>query len=179
MKRHEFFAAAGTLGACVCCPGVAFAQTPTAGAQDPEVKQLKGSIDFMRKRMARLVRALDEPTRTRVLETLGRECAREFSSMTEPFRGKPREYVEEARRRWASEATYDEAAGTIRVAGRPGPCVCPFVQAGLTPTDFCTCSLSWQKEVFSVVLNRPVDAQLESSVLRGGTQCTHRIQARA
>ncbi len=179
MKRHEFFAVAGTLGACMCCPGVALAQTPTAGSQDPEVKQLKGKVDFMQKRMAKLVRALDEPTRTKVLETLGRECAKEAAQMTEPFRGKPREFVVEAKRRWASDATYDEAAGRIRVVGRAEPCGCPFVQAGLTPGAFCACGVGWQKEVFSVVLNRPVDAELESSVLRGGKECTFRMQVRA
>ena len=146
--------------------------------ESPEVQDLKRRIEFMQKRMARLVRALDEPTRQKVLETMGRECAKEFGSLTDRFRGRPEAFLEEARRQWMDSATYDQATGTIRVMDRASTCTCAFVNPDLTPADFCACTLGWQKEAYSAILGEPVDVELEDSILRGGKRCAFRITCR-
>lgn len=179
MQRKEFLAAAAaTFGTCLC-GGALWAESPSpAPAESPDARELQQKVAFMQKRLARLVAALDAPTRERVLETMGRECAKEFAHLTERFRGKPQEFLEEGRRQWMKEASYDAATGTVRVVDRSPHCTCPFVQPGLTPADFCACTLGWQKEAYSTILGEPVDAELESSVLRGGSCCAFRIQAR-
>jgi len=73
-------------------------------------------------------------------------------------------------------AAYDKAAGTITVVDRSKTCTCAFVDPGVTPPDFCACTLGWQKEAYSMILGEPVDAELESSVLRGAGQCAFRIK---
>ncbi|MFT3829009.1 MAG: hypothetical protein QM691_04795 [Opitutaceae bacterium] len=179
MERKAFLvAAAATLGGCVC-GGKLFAGEAAAPElpEAREARELRHKVDFMRKRIARLVTALDEPTRLKVLETMGRECAKEFSGLTERFRGKPQEFLDEARRQWMKEASYDPASGTIRVLDRATSCTCAFVQPGLTPADFCACTLGWQKEAYTTILGEPVDAELESSVLRGDPCCAFRIRA--
>jgi hypothetical protein len=178
MKRKEFLAAAATLGGCLCTGAFARAAATPAPEASPEVKDLRGKIDFMQKRMARLVRALDEPTRQKVLETMGRECAKEFSGLTEKYRGKPQEFLDEARRIWMKEASYDAATGTIRVVDRADRCTCAFVQPGLTPADFCACTLGWQKEAYATILGEPVDVEVEASILRGDTHCGFCIKQR-
>ncbi len=179
MQRKEFLTtAAATLGSCLCGGALLGAETPSAEADSPEVRDLRQKIEFMQKRMARLVAALDAPTRSRVLETMGRECAKEFASLTERFRGKPREFLDEARRQWMKEASYDPATGTVRVVDRAAHCTCAFVRPGLTPADFCACTLGWQKEAYATILGEPVDAELESSVLRGDSCCAFRMRAR-
>jgi len=174
MKRREFLTAAGALGACCCTGHPATAQQPVS--DNPEVNELRGKVEFMQKRMARLIAALDEPTRKRVLETLGRECAREFGRLTERFKGKPREFLDEARRQWMETAEYDEKVGHIRVVDRASHCTCAFVRPGVTPPDFCQCSAAWQKEAYSTVLGKPVDAEIEASILRGGEHCIFRMR---
>jgi predicted ArsR family transcriptional regulator len=179
MKRSEFLKAAGVMGFCCCAGAAGLAQSPAAKPSDtPEVNELRRKLDFMQKRIARLIQALEEPTRKKVLETMGRECAREFGHLTGRFKGKPKEFLEEARRIWMDKADYDEKAGTIRVMDRPGNCTCAFVRIGLTPPEFCQCSVGWQKEAYATILGKPMDAEIESSVLRGDERCAFRMQAK-
>jgi predicted hydrocarbon binding protein len=154
-----------------------------AGAEEPanaEVEALKWKLEFMRKRFAKLVgilsENLDEGTRKRVFEGLGRECARMFMDLTGKFKGDPRGFLEEIQKRWAKSAEYDEAAGRIRVVDKSDRCTCAFVDEQLTPPAFCDCTLGWQKETYAMILGQPVDAELEESVLRGGKRCVFRIQ---
>lgn len=63
----------------------------------------------------------------------------------------------------------------LRVIGRIPRCVCPPVKTGRTPVDFCSCTTGWNQFAFSTVLGKPVTVELEESVLRGSTRCTHRI----
>lgn len=176
MNRKEFVTSALSLG-CICSGGAAvLAGEPSEGSR--EIADLKQKIDFMQKRMARLVRALDKDTRARVLATMGRECAKEFGFLIDRFRGKPEEFLQEARRQWMESASYDAEKGVIRVVDRSTSCTCAFVQPGVTPGDFCDCTLGWQKEAYSAILGESVDAEIEGSVLRGDPKCAFRIRCR-
>jgi hypothetical protein len=176
MNRKQFVTLAMSAGAC-CCGGALLgkSETPTSA----EVQELQRKVQFMQKRMARLIGALDGPTRDKVLETMGRECAKEFSAMLEPYRGKPEAFLEEGRRQWMQTTEYDRQRGTIRIVDRAKACSCPFVQPGLTPPDFCACTLGWQKEAYAMILGEPVDAEIESSILRGAAQCAFKVSRRA
>ncbi len=70
---------------------------------------------------------------------------------------------------------YDEKAGIIRVFDRGPHCSCPLVKEGLTSGAQCDCTLGWQRETYSAILGRPVDAAVEESILRGGKRCVYRI----
>jgi predicted ArsR family transcriptional regulator len=132
----------------------------------------------MQKRMARLVAALDEPTRKRVLETMGRECAKESQATWDKFKGKPEEFMATARQQqWIEESSeYDAKTGRMRIVGPPKPCSCAFVRVGLTPPEFCQCTIGWLKEAYSAILGRPVDAEIEASCLRGAQRCISHIR---
>lgn len=176
MNRKEFVASALSFG-CLCCGGAkAFARDSSENS--PEVADLKRKIDFMQKRMARLVRALDKGTRARVLETMGRECAKEFGFLINRFKGKPEEFLQEARRQWMESATYDAERAIVHVVDRSTSCTCAFVQPGVTPGDFCACTLGWQKEAYSTIFGERVDAEIEGSVLRGDPKCAFKIKCR-
>lgn len=176
MDRKTFVTSLAALGMCGCTGAVALAKGDEA--ESPQVRELKGRVAFMQKRMARLVAALDEPTRLKVLETMGRECAKEFGALLERFRGKPEEFLAEGRKQWMERAVYNQAEGSIAVVDRSRTCTCAFVDPALTPPDFCACTLGWQKEAYATILGEPVDAELESSVLRGGAQCAFRIRVK-
>jgi len=176
MDRKEFIAKASALGAICCVPEALSAQTDSSS--HPKVEELTGKIRFMQLRMAKLVSALDEDTRKRVLETMGRECAKEFSGLITPFVGKPEEFLETAKKQWMATADYNKATGTIRIRDKSSQCTCAFVNPEFTPADFCACTLGWQKEAYSTILGEPVDAELESSVLRGDAQCAFKIQCK-
>ena len=170
-----------TLGMCSCAALALLPQEATqAESSSVEVQELKRRLDTARTRFALLVRILrdnlDEPTRKKILENLGRECARQYSSLTAQYKGNINAFLDEIQKRWVEKADYDEKAGTIRIVDKSKNCTCPLVDESLTPPDFCNCTLGWQKETYSTILGRPVDAALEESILRGGSRCVFRIQ---
>ena len=183
MRRKDFIKAACTLGACSCAGFSLWGEDSASSGRkaDSEVDQLKGRLDFIRTRFAKLLAGLgsdvDEDTRKKVLESMGRECARQFKSQTGQFAGNPRGYIEQVQKWWVEKAEYDEAAGTLRITDKQRHCTCPFVDERLTPPDFCNCTLGWQRETYTMIFGKPVKVELEESILRGGKRCIFRIQA--
>ena len=183
MKRDEFIKAAIGFGVCTCAGTMLTPQGSALGKEKPEeaAEALRWKLDFMRKRFAKLVDILDanvdESTRKKIFESMGRECAKLFMDLTGKYKGQPEAFLEEIQKRWAGSASYDPAAGTIRVVDKSDHCTCAFVDEQLTPAAFCDCTLGWQKETYSMILGEPVDAVLESSILRGGKRCIFRMQA--
>ena len=163
-------------GASALLPGNA------AGSQseDPEVRALQGKVDACQVRFAKLAgilnQTLEPPARKKVYESLGRECSRQYRSLIERYTGDLEGFLAMAQKQWVETVEYDRQAGTIRIVDKGGKCSCPLVKPGLTPPEFCDCTLGWQKETYSAILGRPVEAEVEESVLRGGRRCVFRIR---
>ena len=183
MTRSEFLKSC-TLGACSCSL-VALSATETAVAEsgNSEVDTLKAQRDAIRIRYAKLLGILDEeidqPTRKRIFERLGRVCADQFRAITyDKYKNDIRGFLAaiQAPGGWVEKAEYNEKTGTIRIFDRSKSCTCPLVEKGLTPSDQCECTLGWQKQTYSAILGKPVEAELEESILRGSTRCVFRIQ---
>jgi len=182
MTRTDFMKC--TLRMCSCA---ALAFSPQASAQaesgNVEVDELKWKLDASRQRFAILVgildENLDETTRKKIFESLGRQCAKQYSDLIERYQGNIDGFLDEIRKRWVEKAEYDKETGRIRITDRSKTCTCPLVDQSLTPQDFCDCTLGWQKETYSAILGKPVDAELEESILRGGSRCVFRIQVRS
>lgn len=179
MTRTDFMKS--TLGMCSCA-ALAFlpAEATLAESGNPEMDELKWKLDAARTRFAMLVNILkdnvDEPTRKKIFESLGRQCATRYDSLTDQYKGNPQGFLDEIQKRWVAKAEYDEKRGTIRVVDKSKTCTCPLVDESLTPSEFCHCTLGWQKATYSKILERPVDAELEESILRGSTRCVFRMQ---
>ena len=186
MKRNDFMKLCAA-GACGCCaPGFLAplsAQTQSGQAQPSTVptesEMLKRQLDFARERFANLIsimgECVDNATRDKILRKLGHECAQEEVQFFEKYRGDLQGFLTAIKKRWVDRTEYDETTGILRVVGKIPRCVCPLVKTGRTPTDFCTCTTGWNQFAFSTVLGKPVTVELEESVLRGSTRCTHRI----
>ncbi|HWR36227.1 MAG TPA: hypothetical protein VN622_10195 [Clostridia bacterium] len=184
MNRSEFMKCC-TLGMCSCVATLAFSapQAAVAQANNPEADRLKSQLEAVRIRYAKLVsvldESLDEPTRKKILESLGRECAKQFGSETfEKYRGDIKGFLKSIQEpgKWVEKAEFDEAAGSIRIIDKAQKCSCPLVEKGLTPSSQCDCTLGWQKETYSAILGKPVEAEVEESILRGGQRCVFRIK---
>jgi predicted hydrocarbon binding protein len=154
-------------------------QAPPTPAPDPEMESLKWKLGAVQTRFAKLVgildRNLDETTRQEVLQELGAACAQSYSGLFEQYKGRLREFLAHVETQWVKKAEYDEAAGLIRIVDKSPQCTCPFVKMGETPGDFCDCTLGWQKQAYSTIVGKPVEAEVEESLLRGGSQCVFRI----
>jgi len=107
---------------------------------------------------------------------VGHECALRNAPFFEKYRGDLDGFLAAAKDSWLERAEYDEKAGLLRVFGKPGPCYYPLVKIGRTPGRFCDCTLGWQEAAYSIVLGKPVTAEIEETVLGGAPRCSFIIR---
>ena len=180
-------------GAGVCgCSMLGLLAPPAASAASPDgqspaapadVKQLKEQLDAAHERFAKLISIMGEDlggeARDRILARLGSACAQDYKALFERYRGDLPGFLARNKTAWLERSEYDEKTGILRIIGKPNPCACPLVKVGRTPDDFCNCTLGWQQAAFSAVTGKPVTAEIEETVLRGGRRCSFRIAIKA
>lgn len=187
MNRKEFVTdcAAAICAAGFCCAGKASTtkvEDAASGACNPrDLEEAGKRADAARLRFSKLIKILDgrlpEEECQQILHALGGKCADTYrADLIDRFRGDINGFLEEGRKHWMAQADYDEAKGTIRIVDKGPSCSCPMVKVGETPGTFCNCTLGWQEQTYTEILGRPVKAELEESILRGGKRCVYRIR---
>ena len=179
MVTRQDFMKCCALGVCS-----AFLPEPAIASATDDAGDLQWKLDASRVRYAKFIQIVksgtDDVGYKRLLQSLGRECAMQHRSRTfDKYKGNIKGFLAaiQGPSGWVAEAQYDEAKGTIRIVDRASTCTCPLVEQGVTPADQCDCTLGWQEETYSRILERPVKAELEESILRGGKRCVFRIRA--
>jgi len=186
MTRKDFVRnCAAALCATGMCGSASLGETQAAadGGQPCGAKELsetRSRADAARYRFSKLITVIEaglpETERKQILHSLGAECSATYrASLIDRYRGNLRGFLDEGRRTWMAEAEYDEGKGVIRIVDKGPSCSCPMVTVGSTPGSFCDCTLGWQEATYSAILGRPVKAELEESILRGGKRCVYRI----
>jgi len=182
MNRMEFLKTSCKLGICSCL-GVAMVSPNKllAEEENPELKKLRGKLDFIHKLFARLINLmgsnLDEKTKIKMLESLGMECAKEYNSDFAKYKNNLEGFLGEVKKKWVDKVIQDKDKKTITLIGKKtGGCFCPFVKQSITPADFCNCSVGWQKQAFETVTGKKVVAKVKESILRGGERCSFVIK---
>ncbi len=145
-----------------------------------DVNMLQRKLNTAQERFAKLMTVLqenvDEATQQKILQNLGRKCAGDYLPALAENKINVRGFLAEMRSSWVEKTEYDEAAGTVRIVGKQSQGCCPLAKPGVTPSLFCACSLGHMQAVFSFLLNKPVNVDLEDSILRGGKSCVFRIR---
>ena len=186
MKRTEFLKSCAS-GICSCAAlgllseDPALAQSVQANpVADAEKDELKWKLNAAQTRFAKLLQILnqnlDEPLKQKILQQLGADCSQSYQELAAKYKGNLTGFLDYVSTKWVEKAEYDEKARTIRIIDRAKQCTCPLVKPGVAPKDFCNCTLGWQKAIYSVVSGKPVEAEIEESILRGGTRCVFRIR---
>jgi len=186
INRKDFMkdCAAALCATGLCCgirsPEVA-AENADQSCAPKELADTQSRADAARLRFSGLIQVLEaklpEQERKQILHSLGAKCADAYrASLINRYVGNLEGFLEEGRRNWMAEATYDKSNGMIRIVDRSPHCSCPMVKEGTTPPSFCDCTLGWQEATYSTILGRPVKAELEESILRGGKRCVFRIR---
>ena len=156
------------------------AQENAPGCDPKQLAEVSDRMEAARLRFSKLIEIVEakvpDENRKQILHALGGKCADTYrATLIDRYRGNLDGFLEEGRRNWMAEATYDKAKGTIRIVDKGPSCSCPMVKVGTTPGSFCDCTLGWQEQTYSEILGRPVKAELEESILRGGKKCVYRI----
>jgi len=185
INRKDFMkGCAAALCGGVCCSseasGAEIAQAEKSGCDPKEVLEIRDKAEAARLRFSNLIEIIEsrlpEAERKQILHALGGRCADTYrASLIDRYKGDIEGFLEEGRRNWMAEATYDRSKGIIRIVDNGPSCSCPMVKVGTTPGSFCDCTLGWQEETYSAILGRRVKAELEESILRGGKKCVYRI----
>lgn len=181
MNRNEFLKSACTAGFCACVGMKMLTVSPLqAEEENEEVKKLQGQLDFIQKRFAKLLEIMNEQIETDVrdqmLESLGRECAKEYAGQFETYKNDLDGFLKKIENKWLDGIEYSDDRKSFTLIGKKtGECFCPFAKKELTSVDFCNCSIGWQKQVYETISGKPVEATVTESVLGGGERCSYKI----
>ncbi len=57
-------------------------------------------------------------------------------------------------------------------------CFCPYVNDNIaeTPGSYCECTKGWTKQVFETAFQRPVEVEIEQTIIRGAEYCKMRTR---
>jgi predicted hydrocarbon binding protein len=80
--------------------------------------------------------------------------------------------------KWQWKVTYDQGTQTIIADENKPACVCPIVQMvpGKVSATLCHCSEGFAERMFSAVIEKPVEAKVVRSILRGDQSCVYSVQ---
>ena len=176
MDRKQFLETMCRLGLCGCVATVVDPRNAPAAAQSDAPDQ---RLAFARYQVANLVRFMEAgpaaPACAELIQQTGRECAK-LGGLATKFVGDPEGYFAASHAAWGTDFAWDKARGVVTVSVAEGPCGCPLVSAKRTPAFWCHCSVGFQKEAFSTVFGRPVDASLKASKLSGASRCVFEVE---
>lgn len=176
MDRKNFFKSACGLGVCSCI-GLGLLTANKSNAAETQENDPNGR--FVKNRFAKLIgildSTLDEETRNKIIEDLGRECAKD-GSISARFVNNPEGFFDEIHTRWGENFTYDKEKGFIRIETPERDCVCPFVDSKIISKSICQCSVGWQTQTYNTIFGKEVEAKCVESVVRGSKKCVFEVR---
>ncbi len=123
---------------------------------------------------------LDECVKQDIFAQLGRECYRcnhldrwvaDFNGDVQAFQD--RINVQHQSKYWES-LVFSADKSRLMLTGREvDACACAFAEGDTPPSSLCSyCCKSFQEEIFSALLGRPVEVFITASFLRGDRRCS-------
>ncbi len=179
MKRKDFLGSACKIGLCSCV-GLPMISSDLFAADD-EKKKDDWRIGFMQKRFSKLIDAIQSnssPEQTeKMIEALGKACGEDSKTWYANNIGNIEGMLDQLKKTWIETVEYDKEKGVIKLYGKKtGKCGCPFVDGSKISKEFCNCSIGYQKEVWSNISGKNVDASIIESVLYGAERCSFMIK---
>jgi len=175
MDRKNFLKSACGLGICSCI-GVGLLSSNKVLASENSETDWKEK--FVKYRFAKLIGildlTLDEETKNQILESLGKECAKE--GVAENYKNNVDGFFNEIHNRWGENATFDRKKGLIRIETPERDCVCPLVDSKIISKSVCQCSVGWQTQTYTTILGQKVKAKCVESVVGGSKKCVFEVQ---
>ncbi len=131
--------------------------------------------DWISNLMRNMDQHLVEEEKIRLLEECGRACAKNHAQRVAlKSRGNLDGWLA-TMKKWVGMNNIRKDENAVRVTY--SKCFCPLVQDAppLMSNTYCNCSRGWLKEVFETVMEKPVEVELEDSIMKGGQQCRFTI----
>ncbi len=183
VTRKEFLRKACISGACLCGVAPAVLASPAHTDQGLSDQTAKNPNELQQEWISILLDSIDDRFSEDELREILKGCAlshynkMSMSTIIEPYRGKPDEFISFLEKEWHWKIEYDKNTGTIIADENKDYCVCPMVnrEKGIRSDSICLCSEGFIEKMFSEVLQRPVVSRVINSVLRGDPTCRYRV----
>ncbi len=179
MDRKEFIKKACLSSACFCgfsAVSVA-ANDSTIDAQD-ETKLL--SNEWLSTLISTLGKDLEQEDLRRIIKTLAITHYNhlKMDTVLGDYIGKIDEFVLFLEKNWGWKIDYDEVSKVLIADENKNFCVCPILEhkKDVDTSALCYCSEGFAEKMFSVVVGKPVRAEVVASVRRGDKSCKYRIE---
>jgi hypothetical protein len=182
MERRDFLKSACAAGLCSCTVAALIAgdeaKPETAPAAPPPKEDWR--VGFAKQRYAKLVSVVaakvDPATFRSIIEEVGAFCG--GTGFAGQFVGNLDGFVEELRKRWRADVAHDRERGIVRLSfgSASGDCHCPLMSKATVPPAACRCSVGSIRQMFTLVMQRPVQCELTESVIQGGARCAFEIR---
>jgi predicted hydrocarbon binding protein len=175
MKRKDFIARSWMIALAAggfSCPakGAGRRQTQTAMEREAEMKKFREQ--WVATLMANLESQLDAKTRTALMESCGRACARRSSvfSVAASGKGDAAKLIQALAKILGKDNVVLEG-GVVRLTYPK--CYCEMVADGpeRLPDAYCCCSQGWIKEMFETAAGKPVGVKTLQTIKRGADSC--------
>jgi predicted hydrocarbon binding protein len=100
-----------------------------------------------------------------------------MNDMLKEYIGNPEKFVAFISEKWGWKIEFNKTSGTLIADENKSYCVCPMVNLaeGIGSAVMCNCSEGFAEKMFSVVFEKPVKAEVISSVLKGDASCKYKI----
>ncbi len=182
MERRDFLKSACAAGLCSCTVAALIAgdetKPETAPAAPPP--QEDWSVGFAKQRYAKLVSVVaakvEPATFAAIIEEVGQFCG--STGFAGKFAGNLDGFLAEVRQRWRAQVEHDRQRGVVTLSFAPpsGDCACPLMSKATVPPAACRCSVGSIRQMFTLVMQRPVQCELKESVIQGGARCAFEIR---
>lgn len=152
-------------------------------AQQTPPDQITDSL-FASEWIANLLAVLDDNLNEETRASLLQGCAAahyrsaNMDAVLSQYTGNLTEFLQFLSEKWQWKIDYDQVTQTITADENKPDCVCPLVQkaSGRVSATLCHCSEGFAEKMFSTVIEKPVEASVVRSILRGNKSCVYSIQ---
>lgn len=126
--------------------------------------------------LLKIIESFNFATKSKLMEYCGRTCAQAYDALEKAKQIAQQEsHIEDKIQRvnkeipWCNEWTVNKN----QIQSICEECGCSLVKAELVKLNplFCLCSRGFIKNVFSIVLDKPVDVELRKAIGRGDKHC--------
>nr|WP_319398714.1 hypothetical protein [uncultured Carboxylicivirga sp.] len=178
MDRKDFFKRAIVTSACFCGFGIASRAVSglNISCQDKE-------YSIQNEWLADLLFNLDSDIDKQTLRSIIKKSSEihyqqlKMDEFLSPYIGDMDRFIKFIEQEWGWKIRYDRNEGLLIADENKPNCVCPVLPLMSNKTSvICYCSEGFAEKMFSFVANKPVYAEVKSSVRRGDSTCVYQIK---
>ncbi|MBS2099286.1 hypothetical protein [Carboxylicivirga linearis] len=178
MNRKDFLKKACISTACFCGFG-AVASAASDINTEPEEKEDTIQHEWLANLLENLGEDMDEELLRPVIKKASEVHYNQLKmdEMLSSYVGDIDAFIQFIQKEWAWNITYNKDENIILADENKPHCVCPVLpfKKGKNTSAICYCSEGFAERMFSYVLNKPVQAEVISSVRRGDSTCIYQI----